>query len=148
MITLYIGILTAISTIITMYIYLPRIYFWLSYDGNIVRLNIKNTSKIGTTIKILNWEELKTTIDSLHTFTKSPGYDEYITEFEGEINIPPEETISRSLGIKYLDKMPDDFNEFQINYDYKIFGLYLFKIIFPMKTKKKSIYFHNLRRLE
>jgi hypothetical protein len=65
---------------------MPRMYFWLSYDGRTFRLNIKNTSKIGTTIKIINCIELKELIGKMHESYKDPiKYPEYINKFEGEI---------------------------------------------------------------
>jgi hypothetical protein len=132
---------------LSIYLFLPRVYFWLSFDGYNFILNIKNTSKIGATIKILNWKELKETIDNLQQFKKGSKWKNYNNQFEGEINIPPEETVSRPLGFHKIDvEEYRDFNEFTIIYDYKFFKYWFFETLFPMKEKKKNIYFHNLKR--
>jgi hypothetical protein len=56
-----------IGTFITIYLFIPRVYIWLSYDDNKKNtyLKIKNTSKIGTHIQIKNIEKFKNIVEDM-----------------------------------------------------------------------------------
>jgi hypothetical protein len=129
-----------IGTFITIYLFIPRVYIWLSYDDNKKNtyLKIKNTSKIGTHIQIKNIEKFKNIVEEMakgHSNFRN-GWDEHFLKYGNKINVPPDAEISLSLGFYSceLDKVK---NEFKLKFK---------QGWFPYMHRK--IYIYNLKRFE
>jgi hypothetical protein len=127
-----------IGSFITVYLFIPRVYIWLSYDETKKNtyLKIKNTSKIGTTIKIKNIESFKNIIEAI-TKGHSNHYndwDEHFVRFGNKLNIPPDSEISLPLGFVYCD-LSNVNNEFKIKFK---------QGLLPFMYRK--IYLNNLKR--